>query len=86
VIDRHITLAAARLVISGEHGDPLKQSGFAGTVFADNDGDLAIEAQFEIVLEKWQAERISLAIGDARGIEPQPLQIWRRQIDVAISS
>ena len=85
MIDRPITLAAAGLIIAGEHRDPLEQSGFAGTVFADDDGDGAIQAQLEIVPQERKAERIGLAVGDARRIEPEPPEIRRGQVDGAIS-
>jgi hypothetical protein len=86
MIDRRVTLSAAGLVIAGEHGDALEQRRFAGAVLADDDGDGAIKAQFEVVAQERQAERIHLAVAHARRIEPQPLQIRRRQIDVAVSS
>ena len=49
MIDRPIALATAGFVISGKHGDAFQKGGFAGAVFADDDGDGAVEAQFEIV-------------------------------------
>ncbi len=49
MIDWFVTLGTAGLVIAGEHGDAFKQRGFAGAVFADDDGDSAVEAQFEII-------------------------------------
>ena len=85
MIDRPIALAAAGFVIPRQHRDPLKQGGFAGAVFAGNDGDGTIEAQLKVVLEKRQAKWIGLAVGDARRIEPDPCQIRRRHVDGAIS-
>src|SRR6185437_9081143 len=83
VIDRHIALAAARSVITGERGDAFQQRRLPGAVLADDDGDGALEAKLEIVGQERQAERIGLATGHALRIEPEPLQIRRRQIDVA---
>jgi hypothetical protein len=48
MIDGPVALAATSFVISGEHRDAFKQSGFAGAVFADDDGDRPVETQFEI--------------------------------------
>jgi hypothetical protein len=64
VIDRHVTLAAAGLVVSGEHRDAFQQSGFASAVLAYDDGDRAIKAQFKIIVQERQAKRVSFAIGD----------------------
>ncbi len=86
MIDRPIALAAAGFVVAGEHRDALQQRRFPGAVFADDDGDGAIQVQLEIIAQKRQAERIGLAVGDPRRIEPQPLQIRRRHVDGAISS
>jgi hypothetical protein len=85
MIDRPVTLAAAGFVIACQHGDPFQQRGFAGAVLAGDDGDRPIEVHFEIVAQEWQTERIGLAIVDARQIERYALQIWRRQVDGAIS-
>ena len=85
MIDRPIALAAAGFVIAGQHRDSLQQGGFAGAVFTDNDGDGSIETQVEIVVQERQAERIGGAIGDPRGIEPDPPEVRRGQIDRAIS-
>jgi len=85
MIDRPITLAAAGFVISGQHRDPLQQRRLSGPVFAGNDGDRAIKAELKVVMEKRQAKWIGLAVGDARRIEPDPLQIRRRHVDGAIS-
>jgi hypothetical protein len=86
MIDRRIALAAASLVIARERGDPLQQRRFAGAVLADNDGDGVLEAEFEVVAQKRKTKRIGRAIGNARGIEPKPPEVRRRQIDVAISA
>src|ERR1700751_3466901 len=63
--------------------DQVKQRGFACAVLADDDGDGALEAKIEIVGEKGQTIRIGRAIENARGIEPEPFQIRRGQIDLA---
>jgi hypothetical protein len=81
MVDRHVSLAAAGFVIASQHGDAFQQRRFAGAVLADDDGDGAIEAQFEIVAQQRQAERIGLAVGDARRLEPDALEIRCRQID-----
>src|SRR5262245_38668967 len=86
MIDRVIALAAARLIIAGQHRDAFEQGRFAGAVFSHDDGDWLVEVDFEFIAKEWQAIWISLAILDARWIEPQPPQIWRRQIDRAIFS
>lgn len=86
MIDRRITLAAAGLVITDEDADAFQQSRFAGAVLADDDGDGAIEVKRELIVQKRQAERIGLAILNERRIDPYPLEIWRRQVDIAISS
>jgi hypothetical protein len=50
MIDRHIALAAARLVVAGEHRDPFQQGRFSGAVLADDDGDGAVEIELEALL------------------------------------
>jgi hypothetical protein len=65
MVDGLIALAAAGLVKAGEHGDPFQESGFAGPVFADDDGDGPVETQLKIILQERQAERIGRAVGDA---------------------
>jgi hypothetical protein len=85
MIDRPIALAAAGFVISREHGYAFKQGGFAGAVFTGNDGDRPVETQFEIIVQEREAERIGLAVGDARRLEPDPPQVRRRHPNVAIS-
>jgi hypothetical protein len=64
VVNRHVPLAAAGLVVAGEHGDAFKKCGFARAVLADDDGDRLVKTQFEIVAQQGKAERIGLAIGD----------------------
>ena len=86
MIDRTIALAAARFVIASQYGDPFEQCGFAGAVLAGDDGNRPIEAQLEIIQQKRQTERIGRSILNSRRIEPDPFQIWRWQIDGAISS
>src|SRR4029453_13136872 len=72
MIDRPVALAAAGLVITGQNGDALEQGGFAGAVFTGNDGNGSIETQLELIVQERQAERIGLAAGNARRIEPDP--------------
>lgn len=66
-----VALAASGLVMAGERGQGLDQGGFAGAVFADQDGDGALEGQLEVgVLEPGQVERVvaggqGLSQGDA---------------------
>src|SRR4051794_12973118 len=38
MVDRHVSLAAAGLVIAGDRRDTLEQCRFAGAVLADDDG------------------------------------------------
>src|SRR5712671_3399061 len=82
MIDRPIALAAAGFVISGEHGDAFQKSGFAGPVFPGDDSDRPIEIQFEVILQKGKTERIGRPVGDARRIEPDPLEVRRGQTNV----
>src|ERR1700730_10263709 len=86
MIDRHVPLAAAGFVISGEHGYSFQQRGLAGAVLADDDGDRPIKTQLEIVVQERKAERIGRAVGDARRLEPDAPEIRRRHIDGSISS
>jgi len=86
MIDRPIALAAAGFVISGEHRDAFKQSGFSGPVLTDDNGNRPVETQFEIIVQERKAERIGRAVVDARWIEPYPSQVRRRHPNVAISS
>src|ERR1700753_4306755 len=81
VINRPIAFAAAGLVIAGQNGNALQQGGLAGTIFADNDGDRPGETQLKIVAQEWKTEWIGLAVGNARWLQPEPLEIRRRQID-----
>jgi hypothetical protein len=83
VIDRPVALAAACLVIAGEHGHPFEQRRFAGAVLPDNDRDRAIELKLEFLGEKRQAERIGRRIADPRPVEPDLSQVRRREIDRA---
>ena len=85
MIDRHITLAAPGFVVAGQHGDRFQEGGFAGAVFAGDDGDGPIETQFEIIAQEWQAERIAGAIGNARRVKPDTPEIWRRHVDGSIA-
>jgi hypothetical protein len=47
MIDRPITLAAARLVVTGQRSDTFQQSRFAAAVFANDDGDGVVEGEIE---------------------------------------
>jgi hypothetical protein len=85
MIDRHVAFAAAGLVVAGEHRNPLQQRRFAGAVLADDDGDGVLEIELEVALQERQAERIGGGISDARSVEPDSLEIRRRQVDRAIS-
>ena len=85
MIDRHIALAAAGFIISGEHRYSLQQRGLPGAVFADNDGDGAIEAQLEIIPKKRQAERIGVTVGNARRVEPHLPEVRRGHVDGPIA-
>ena len=67
MIHRPIALAAAGFVIAGEHGDPFEQGRFAGAVFADDDGDGAIELSSKLALQERQAKRIGRGILDPLG-------------------
>ena len=58
VIDRPISLAATGLVESHQPGDPFQQGRFAGAVLADNDGDGAVKAELELVLQIWKAKQM----------------------------
>src|ERR1700681_1164576 len=86
MIDGPVALATAGFVIFGEHRDAFKQSGFAGGVFTDDDGDRPVETQFEIIAQERKTKRIRLAVVDARWIEPDPPQVRRRHPNVALSS
>ena len=86
VIDRPISLAATGLVESDQPGDPFQQGRFAGAVLADNDGDGAVEAELELVLQKRKAKRIGVGIRDARGVDPDALEIGRGHVDRPLAS
>src|SRR5436305_12634961 len=85
MIDRPITLATAGLIIAREHGNPFQQRGLSGAVFADDDGEGPIETELEIVPQQGKAERIGLAVLNARWLEPDPPEIRRRHLDDAVS-
>src|ERR1700692_92475 len=85
MIDRPIALAAVGFVVACEHGYSFQQRGLAGAVFAGNDSDRPVETQLEVIVQERKAERIGLAVVDARWIEPDPPQVRRRQPNVAIS-
>src|SRR5882672_9256135 len=84
MIDRPIALAAAGFVVAGQNGDAFQKSGFSGPVFPDDDGDGTVETQLEIILQERQTERIGSAVGDARWIEPDPLEVRRGQTNVPL--
>ena len=63
MIDRPITFAAAGLVVSGERGYTLEQGGFAYAVFTNDDGDGALETQFEAASQ----ERETIGVGGGIG-------------------
>jgi hypothetical protein len=86
MIDGHIALAATGFVVAGKRGDPLQQRRFSGAVLANDDRNGPFEAQLEIVAQERQTVGIRRAIRDMRRIEPQPLQIRRRQVDGAFPS
>jgi hypothetical protein len=48
MIDGHIALAAARIVVPRHRGDPFKQGRFAGAVFAHDDRDRPLERKLEL--------------------------------------
>src|SRR6266567_2526109 len=79
VVDRHVALAAARLVVTGKHGNPLEQRGFAGAVLADDDRNRPFEGELEAITQERQAERIGLAVRNALEVEPDALEIRRWQ-------
>src|SRR6478735_637266 len=85
MIDGHVALAAAGYIKAGQHRDALQQRGFAGTVFADDDGDWPVEMQFEFVPQERQTERIGLGVGDGCGIEPDAPKIRCRHVDLLVS-
>ena len=86
MVDRHVALAAAGLVVAGEHGDAFEKCGFARAVLADDDSDRLVKTQFEIVAQQGKAERIGFAVGDPRRLEPDALEVRRRQVDRAVAS
>src|SRR5258707_4502660 len=77
MVDGPVALAAAGVVKACENGDPLEQSGFAGAVYTDDDGDRPIEAQLEVIVQKRQTKRMRLALGDARWLKPNRPQVRR---------
>ena len=77
--------AAAGFVVSGEHRYAFQQRGLPGAVFADDDGDGAIETQLELIPQERKAKRIGRPIGNARWLEPDPLEVRCRHLDDAIS-
>jgi len=86
MIHRTMAFGAARLVKACQHSDAFQQRGFTRSVLADDDGDWPVEPQLEIVAQERQTERIGRAVLDALGLEPDPLEVRRRQIDRLASS
>jgi hypothetical protein len=85
MIEGHVTPGAAGFVIAGEHGDPFKQGGFTGPVFANDDCDGPIETQLKLIPQKGKTKRIGRAVGDARRVQPDAPEVWRRHIDGPIA-
>src|SRR5438270_7629382 len=75
MINGPVALAATSFIKADEHGYSLQKRGFAGAIFADDDGNRPIEIQFKIVAQKRQAEWIGCGLGDTQGIEPDAFQI-----------
>src|SRR5207237_496228 len=85
MIDRHVTLASARIVVAAKRGDALEYGRLPGAVLSNDDRDRGVEGELEIIREDRQAKRISRAIMNLRRLEPDPLQIRRRQVDRPIA-
>src|ERR1700722_11299566 len=83
MIDRPITLAATSLLISGEHGDAFEQSRLSGAVFADDDADRVVEIELKSLTQERQAKRIGRRVRYAGLIDPNALEVRRRQSDRA---
>jgi hypothetical protein len=64
----------------------IRRISFKNSIFADNDGDGSVEAQVEVIVQEGKAERIGRAVVDARGLEPNALEVRRRHIESSISS
>ncbi len=83
MIDRPITLAAARPIEAGKFRNTLEQRRFARAVLADDDGNRLLEIKIEAIAQERQAEGIGLRLLDLLEVEPHALQVGRRQIDGA---
>jgi hypothetical protein len=83
MIDRHVALASARLVVTGECGDAFEQSRFSGAVLTDDHRDLAIEREVEAAPQERQTKWITVRIEHPLCLEPHAPQIGRRQTDGA---
>src|SRR6202035_203476 len=83
MIDRPITLAAARFIVSGKCCNPFEQRRLPGAVFADDDRDRAVEIKLETIVQKRQAIRIGRSIRHRGLIEPHPFEVRCRQSDRA---
>src|SRR5713226_7437654 len=86
MVDSQIALAADVSVPAGDHRDPFQKSQFAAAEYADDDRDRPVETEFEIIAQLRQAERIGLTAGDPRWVEPDALEVRRRQVDRFVSS
>ena len=60
MVDRHVALAATRLVKSGHRGDAFEDSRFARPVLANDDGDRLVKLEAEVTAEDRQAEWINV--------------------------
>src|SRR5580693_58846 len=83
MIDRPITLAATSLVISGERSDAFEQGRLSGAVFADDDSDRVVEIELKSLAQERQAKRIGRRVRYAGLIDPNTLEVRRRQSDRA---
>src|SRR5262245_14657609 len=86
MIDGHVTLPAARPVVACHGRNAFEQGRLPGSVLANDDRDGVIEFEIESLLKKRQTERIDGSILNARLIEPDAVEIWRRQIDRSCAS
>jgi hypothetical protein len=83
MIDRPITLAAARFIVSGKCRNPFEQGRLPGAVFADDDRDRMVEIELKSLAQKRQAKRIGRRIRHPGLIEPDALEVRRRHFDRA---
>lgn len=85
MIDRAIALAAAGLVIAGEHGDAFEQRRFSGAVLADDDGDRPVEGELEFLAQEGQAPGIGVGVRHGVAVEPDAPEIRRGQVGLGSS-